>query len=141
MTENFKFIGIIFFAGILIYAIISLFGMQFKIAEGMTNNDDSTKSNKTLENGIAGGSNNYAEAVKSQAVKLQDELLVSKYRKDYENAIIHLDDLTGFMMVKVALSIKITNNPKELATQLNDLNILKQAKDSLNATMKFLDSQ
>lgn len=141
MTENFKFIGIIFFAGILIYAIITLFGMQFKITEGMTNNDDSTKSNKTLEMGIAGNSNNYAEAIKSQAVKLQDELLVSKYRKDYENAIIHLDDLTGLMMLKVALSMKITNDPKEVATQLNNLNILKQAKDSLNTTMKFLDSQ
>lgn len=142
MSESLKLIGIIFFAGLLIYIIMILFKAQFRMVEGMTNEDNSTVTvNAKSGTGIAGSSTNYAEAIKSQVVKLQDELLISKYRKDYENAIIHLDDLAGLMMIKVALSMKITNDPKEAVTQLNNLNILKQAKESLNSTMKFLDSQ
>jgi hypothetical protein len=142
MSESLKLIGIIFFAGLLIYIIMILFKAQFRMVEGMTNEDNSTVTVNTKSGtGIAGGSTNYAEAIKSQVVKLQDELLISKYRKDYENAIIHLDDLAGLMMIKVALSMKITNDPKEAVAQLNSLNILKEAKESLNSTMKFLDSQ
>lgn len=139
MTESLKLIGIIFFAGLLIYIIMILFKAQFRMVEGMTNEDTSTATKSS--SGVAGSSTNYAEAIKSQVIKLQDELLISKYRKDYENAIIHLDDLAGLMMIKIALSMKITNDPKEAVAQLNSLNILKQAKESLNSTMKFLDSQ
>lgn len=141
MTESLKLIGILFFAGLLIYIIMILFKAQFRMVEGMTNEDSSTTTSSKPSSGIAGSSTNYSEAIKSQVIKLQDELLISKYRKDYENAIIHLDDLTGLMMIKVALSMKTSNDPKEAVAQLNSLNILKQAKESLNSTMKFLDSQ
>ena len=58
-------------------------------------------------------------------------MLVAKYRKDYETAIINLDDYIGYLMIKQTLNIEAINN----------LNILKGSKEALNATMTFLDKQ
>lgn len=139
MSEILKLIGIIFFSGIIIYIIITLFKAQSGIVEGMTN-ETTTTATSTGGSGEAGSAANYAEKIKAQVVKIQDELLISKYRKDYENTIIHLNDLVGMMMIKQVQNMK-AGDQKEVVTSLNSLNILKQAKESLNATMKFLDGQ
>ena len=68
------------------------------------------------------------------------ELLISKYRKDYENVIIEIDDLIGYNMLKLILNMNASSN-EALITSLNNLNTLKNAKDSLNITMKFLDTK
>lgn len=130
--EMFKLIGIVIVATFIIYMVIKMFQLQVRVVEGLTNNDSATT-------GEAGTSSSYAAAVKSQVVKLQDELLISKYRKDYETAIINLDDYFSFMMLKQALNMKTDGTANIEA--VNALNSLKGAKDSLNATMKFLDSQ
>ncbi len=128
----FKLIGIVIVATFIIYMVIKMFQLQVRVVEGLTNNDSATT-------GEAGTSSSYAAAVKAQVVKLQDELLISKYRKDYETAIINLDDYFSFMMLKQALNMKSDGTANIEA--VNALNSLKGAKDSLNATMKFLDSQ
>ncbi len=130
--EIFKLIGIVIVATFIIYMVIKMFQLQVRVVEGLTNNDSATT-------GEAGTSSSYAAAVKAQVVKLQDELLISKYRKDYETAIINLDDYFSFMMLKQALNMKTDGTANIEA--VNALNSLKGAKDSLNATMKFLDSQ
>jgi hypothetical protein len=130
--EIFKLIGIVIVATFIIYMVIKMFQLQVRVVEGLTNNDSATT-------GEAGTSSSYAAAVKAQVVKLQDELLISKYRKDYETAIINLDDYFSFMMLKQALNMKTDGTANVEA--VNALNSLKGAKDSLNATMKFLDSQ
>jgi len=130
--EMFKLIGIVIVATFIIYMVIKMFQLQVRVVEGLTNNDSATT-------GEAGTSSSYAAAVKAQVVKLQDELLISKYRKDYETAIINLDDYFSFMMLKQALNMKTDGTANIEA--VNALNSLKEAKDSLNATMKFLDSQ
>ena len=68
-------------------------------------------------------------------------MLVSKYRKDYENAIINLDDYIGYLMLKQSLNIKTDGDMKTIVESLNMLNTLKNSKDALNATMSFLDKQ
>ena len=132
--EMFKLIGIAIVATFIIYMVIKMFQLQVRVVEGLTNNDS-----VTVTTGEAGTSSSYAAAVKAQVVKLQDELLISKYRKDYETAIINLDDYFSFMMLKQALNMKTDGTANIEA--VNALNSLKGAKDSLNATMKFLDSQ
>jgi hypothetical protein len=135
--EIFKLIGITIVAAFIIYMIIKMFQLQVRVVEGLTNQSDST----APVTGEAGTSSSYAAAVKAQVVKLQDELLISKYRKDYENAIINLDDYVSFLMLKQALNVKTDGDIKSNIESINNLNSLKSAKDSLNVTMKFLDSQ
>lgn len=114
-----------------------MFQLQTTIVEGMTNAD----TNVSPSTGEAGTSSSYAAAIKAQVVKLQDELLIAKYRKEYESVIINLDDYIGYLMIQQTLNMKLDGNKKDIMEAINNLNSLKTSKDALNATMTFLDKQ
>ena len=107
------------------------------VVEGLSNLDNTG----TPSSGEAGTSASYAASIKAQVVKLQDELLVAKYRKDYETAIINLDDYVGYLMLQQALNMKLGGDLKTNIDSINNLNILKNSKESLNVAMTFLDKQ
>jgi hypothetical protein len=138
--DLFKLVGLLFVSLFIIYIIIKLFHLQASVIEGLTN-PDSTTSTSNPVSGEAGTAASYAAGIKAQVVKLQDELLISKYRKDYETAIINLDDYCGMLMIQQALNMNTSGDIKSNIEKLNNMNTLKQAKESLNMTMKFLDSQ
>jgi hypothetical protein len=104
------------------------------LIEGMTAADASGNS---VTNGIAGNAASYAAALKAEAIKIQDTFLISKYRADYESAIINVDDLINNLMLKAALSVNQTN-PIE---SIEKLSKMQQAKMALNSVMKFIDTQ
>lgn len=135
--DLFKMVGILFVSLFIIYIIVKMFHLQASVVEGLTNPDSTTSS----VSGEAGTSASYAAGIKAQVVKLQDELLISKYRKDYETAIINLDDYCGMLMLQNALNLNTSGDLKTNIEKLNNMNTLRQAKDSLNVAMKFLDSQ
>jgi len=137
--EFFKIIGILLVSFFIIYMVVKMFKLQATVLEGLTNGTDDTDSNPS--SGEAGTATSYAAAIKALTVKLQDELLISKYRKDYENVIINLDDLMGYIMLKLVLNLKITDNFTANMMVIDNINNLKTARDSLNSTMTFLDKQ
>ena len=140
--EFFKIIGIVIVCFFIIYMVMKMFQLQTSVIEGLTNADGTISPAATAPtSGEAGTAASYAAAIKAQVVKLQDELLVPKYRKDYETAIINLDDYIGYLMIKQTLNMKLDGNMKSNIEAVNNLNILKNAKESLNATMTFLDKQ
>lgn len=140
--EFFKIIGIIIVSFFIIYFTMKILHPQSNVIEGLTNADGTISPSATPpSSGEAGTASSYAAAIKAQVVKLQDELLVPKYRKDYETAIINLDDYIGYLMIKQTLNMKLDGDMKSNIEAVNNLNILKNAKDSLNATMTFLDKQ
>lgn len=140
--EFFKIVGILIVCFFIIYMVVKMFHLQTSVIEGLTNGSDSTNtSTVTPASGEAGTATSYAAAIKAQSVKLQDELLIAKYRKDYEAAIINLDDYIGYLMIKQSLNMKPAGDIKSNLDAINALNILKSAKESLNATMTFLDKQ
>jgi hypothetical protein len=111
--------------------------------EGMTTSTDasgnpttSTTPTTPTTNGIAGNAATYAAQLKLAVIKSQDELLISKYRTDYENAVLNLDDYLNCMMLQTALSVNL-NNPQISIAKLAQM---QQAKIALNSTMKFVDS-
>jgi hypothetical protein len=63
-------------------------------------------------------------------------MLISKYRSDYETAILNLDDLVNNLMLKTALSVDQDKPQQSLMT----LSQLQQSKVALNGIMKFIDS-
>jgi|694.fasta_scaffold18001_5 hypothetical protein len=135
MTEFIKTIGVLIVAFMTVYVIITLTQSKNNsgIIEGMEN-ETAPKS------GEAGSAASYADSIKAQNVKIQDELLVPKYRKDYENTIIHMDDLVGTMMIKQIQNMTVGgSDSKSLMLSLNNLNTLKMAKESLGVAMKYLD--
>jgi len=130
-------VGSVIFGVISIYLIIRFFTMQKKFIEGLTNQTNNTLST----NGEAGSSTAYASTVKAKTVQLQDELLISKYRKDYENIIINMDDYIGMLMLKQLVNINPNADLKINIEAISNLNSLKASKDTLNSIMKFLDTQ
>ena len=120
----------------LIFFIVGL-GMNIlntnqKKREGLTNQGS---------NGEAGNANNFAATIKAQTVILQDSLLVPKYRTDYENVIINMDDYLNMLMLKQVLNIDTTKDAQTNITNLEALNTISSAKKNLNDVMVFIDKQ
>jgi hypothetical protein len=136
---NKQLINLLFILAICFAAYILFRNLDFK--EGMTTDSStstatSNSTTTTTTNGIAGSATNYAANIKSMTIKNQDVLLISKYRNDYENAILNLDDLINTMMLQTALTV---DNSKPMAS-IEKLNQLNSAKVSLNSVMKFVDA-
>jgi hypothetical protein len=127
LLNLFIFLGICF-VGYLIFSNLSL-------KEGMTTTDGSGNNLSSSLNGIAGNAATYAANIKSQTVKLTDTLLVSKYRSDYETAILNMDDLINALMLETTLKID-ASKPSEGLEKLVKLNQVKAALDNV---MKFVD--
>ncbi len=120
------FIGIC----ILIYYIFS----NINVKEGLENASSSTTSSSS-SNGVAGNAAAYSANIKAQVIKLQDTTLISKYRSDYENVVINMDDLVNNLMLQVTLNVD-QSKPEASLAKLAQLN---QAKAALNNVMKFID--
>jgi len=127
----FLFIGICF----VVYILFRNFNYGYK--EGMTTTDASGNSVITPQNGIATNAASYSATIKSANMKINDELLVSKYKSDYENIILNMDDMLNNLMLQTTLSVD-TTNPQSSIKQLAEMN---QAKAALNNVMKYLDKQ
>jgi hypothetical protein len=109
--------------------------------EGMTDSTTDASGNPapppgSITNGVAGNAAGYAAQLKSAVIKSQDELLITKYRSDYENAVLNLDDYLNTIMLQTALSVN-QNNPQQSIAKLAQM---QQAKVALNSIMKFVDS-
>jgi hypothetical protein len=133
LMNLFLFIGIC----LVVYFLFRNFNYnnQYSLIEGMT--DASGNAVTPTGNGIAGNSPAYGAQIKAATIKFQDTFLISKYRSDYETAILNLDDLVNNLMLKTVLSID-TSNPVDDLKKLADMN---QAKIALNNVMKFVDKQ
>jgi len=141
MTEIYNFL--IFIAICLIlYLVFRSFQYNPMLIEGMTDVSGNKTKSGTSEsemsgNGMAGNAATYAAALKANTINSLDSLMISKYRGDYESAIINLDDTIDILMLKTALNF---NQDKPMDT-LEKLSKMQQAKVALNSVMKFVDSQ
>lgn len=86
--------------------------------------------------GYAGNAAEYGAAIKANVIKNQDVLLISKYRNDYENVVLNMDDLVNNLMLTTVLTIDKAN-PQVGLERLTKLN---ESKAALNNVMKFIDS-
>jgi len=127
MKQDLKILFIFFTICVIAYLIF--INLPFK--EGMTTD----ASGNTITNGLAGNAQAYGATIKAETIKLQDMLLISKYRKDYENVILNLEDLISNMMLQTVLNTN-TSNPEQALTKLNSLH---QSKIALNEVMSFVD--
>ena len=116
----------------LIFIIFSTMNFGYKKKEGF----DASNNSSSNINGFAGNAQYYVSGIKDKVIKLQDTMLLSKYRADYENVIMSLDDLVDNLMLEKALSITTDNTQKSL----QELVTLNDSKTALNNVMKFIDS-
>jgi hypothetical protein len=122
------------------YLVYSTF--FFKKREGLETATATTSSSSSSANGIAGNAATYAATIKQKTVNLNDTLLISKYRKDYETQILNIDDLVNSMMLNTVASIDTSsaNTPSKMIESMKLLNEMSAAKESLNKVMKFVEN-
>jgi hypothetical protein len=133
LMNLFLFIAICFVAYILFRNFE--YNSAYGIIEGMT--DGSGNITPSSTNGVAGNAASYGATIKAANIKMQDTFLISKYRSDYETAILNLDDLLSSLMLQTALTVD-TKSPQAAIKQLAEMN---QAKSALNTVMKYVDKQ
>ena len=129
---------------IFLLIIILFFAHNASKKEGLETMDATASAPTLVPVGEAGGAAAYAAAVKLNMTKMQDTLLVKKYKKDYESVILNMDDLVNNMMLKYTLNMKTDKNTmdeNDIVKQLQVLNVLQNSKVALNSVMKFIDSQ
>jgi len=131
--DLFKLIGIIIFICFLAYICVKSLTFQTSIIEGLTNNDGGGEN-------IGSGAATFSTKISARTAQLKDRLNIEKYRKDYENVIIHLDDyITGIMLGDI-LSMNADNiSQDEVVKMMERINVLKQGKESLNVIMAGVD--
>jgi hypothetical protein len=145
MTEELcKIIGIIIIIGFLLFLAVKSLKLQLGMIEGFVGSaqPNAIATGSSGENGIAGNAGQYSGDIKTQVIKMQDTMLIAKYRKDYENTIINLDDYVNYMMLKTILNLNTDSSGSQAQNlqMLDNLNTLNGAKVSLNAVMKFVDN-
>jgi len=133
MTETFFKTLIVIAIIIIVFYLVFSSIKKFGVLEGLENMQ--TK----ISGGETSGSASFAAQIKAEVIRMQDSLLISKYRKEYESAIINLEDLINFTMLKLVLNMN-TDSMKDIKN-VETLNTLDKAKATLNNIMKFVDRQ
>lgn len=133
----FLYVVVFLVSSYVLYSI--LYPNPYSIMEGMSTDDISststTSTSTSTSNGIAGNAAAYGANLKAQSIKAQDSFLISKYRTDYENVIVNMDDLVNSLMLQTTLSV----DPSSPQDSLGKLVMLNNAKAALNNVMKFID--
>ena len=93
----------------------------------------------TVEDGEGSGAETYLEHVKSEVVQLQDELLISKYKGEYTNILVQVDDYLNLAMLKQTLNLKFKSDGSIPVIDFKQLGSLYNAKKALNETMTYVD--
>ena len=117
MNEDmFKIVGIIVIVGFLIYLATKAINIHLNAMEGFSmptipgvNSTASTSSGET-----SGSVGKAAEAFKTATIQLQDTLLINKYRNDYENLIMNMDDYFKLLVIS-----SLSNNKYDEAVKYN----------------------
>jgi len=111
--------------------------------EGLTTLSDSKSKNNLGNsfNGVAGNAANYEKKIEGHTAKMVDGMLIPKYRGDYEQVLLHLENFHNANLLNKLLNYNL-NDPTKSSEELSDIvkhhdNVVQ----SLNNAMKFLDTQ
>ena len=131
MKENdmIMYIGLISLVLFLFFIISRVFTFQTSMMEGLTNKDSQTQPiNVTV--GKVENINKVSE----------DHLFIEKYRSDYEDLIIHLEETTNLDMMRLIKqhgnNIEQGKTVDEQMKTIKKINELNQLKESLNSSIK-----
>ena len=135
------YVNLVIFMAICVMVYILFRNFNYK--EGMATDASGNTQAASVSANSGGNAAAYAATIKNATVKLQDTLLVSKYKTDYENVILNLDDLVTSLMLTAALSINTTGGQGQTNAipALIQIGQLGKTQEALNNLMKFIDSQ
>ena len=127
----YKYIGIFVIALFFLFIVVRTLNFQAKVLEGLTTGSGATDKS------------NIPAAINANTTILEDSLLLSKYKKNYEDIIINLENNINFNILNgiVSNAETLSKNPMDPAAlqMVASINSLKTFKDTLNDSMIFLN--
>lgn len=139
---DYNIIMYIIIAIIIVYILFSILGTA-KTVEGMTDKKNDTKSYTDL---VAEGA---YKQMKTVIQKNDDIMLLDKYKSDYEDVLIDMEELLNqIILMEVILtssaigSKNIMFGMEKVNTEtLDKLNNLYKLRDNLSSTMDYIDGK
>ena len=132
--DLYSVVGCLFIVIVLVAVGSNILKHQKRVVEGMANGSSTTTDKDKI-----------STAVKSSGDKIADSVLVSKYRRSYEDTIIELEHVTNLAMIKAVSdnAETIASNPSSASAQraMEAINTMDSFRKSLNTTMLALDKQ
>lgn len=156
------YIGIFVLVLFAIYIILKLATTQFKVVEGLVGgNRNGVNTPQSYMDILANGDD---KTLRTGIEKMNDSLLISKYKSDYEDVLIDLEEIINQNLLYYTLHIASnvdgktgllkfsnananTNTKNGIETDgvsletLQTLNELYKYKENLNTTMKYIDGK
>jgi hypothetical protein len=115
------------------------------LIEGMDNNNQGTKNGPET---IGTKLTDYNSNIKKSNVLSTDSFLIDKYREDFENLVLGLEQYGNNLMLHKILSVsdlisknKIDdpNSSRKIINEMDQTNKIKQFLESLNSVIKYID--
>ena len=142
--DIYQYLGLFFMVIFVSYILIRTLRFQSKIFEGLTNSKKpviSKENNGKLSDTI--NSN-----IKNVNIKMSEVLSLDKYKTNYENLIISLEEYSNAMMFakimrignKIGLLTKDDHITDDIIHEIDNANKLAYFIDTLNVGMKFIDN-
>lgn len=154
------YIGIFVLGLFAIYIILKLATTQFKVVEGLVGgNTNGVNTPQSYMDILANGDD---KTLRTGIEKMNDSLLINKYKSDYEDVLIDLEEIINQNLLYYTLHIasnvdgktgllkfsnRNTNTKNGIETDgvsletLQTLNELYKYKENLNTTMKYIDGK
>ena len=145
-----KYIGVAILILFMIYFVAHMGATQKRLVEGLRNRDDDDDDNGNDNDSSNCGANSekIAEKVKDMKTSILDGLLIDKYRDNYEDILINLDDWASASILKALVCGKIdpsddvtsdNSRAKKTIATIALVKDLDKFRDILNNSMKSLD--
>lgn len=135
----YKYVGLGVIIFVVLYFVLKSLTFQANIIETMANGATSASDNGSTDK------DKVPAAIKSNTNNVEDSLLITKYRKFYEDSIIDLDSNISTNILSLVLNNAelISRDPgsDEAQKLITKINAMKQFRDGLNDAMKTLDKK
>ena len=151
--ELYKYLGLSIAVILVVYIGVKTLKFQSKMVEGLTTQTKSSQPATTAPSNLndfvllENSAKELFDNIKTRNDKLNDIISIEKYRSDYENLLMVLEEYTNNMMFGkiITVSNKVQQNGVgknltwEILYEIDNANKLKTFVETLNSTMKYID--
>ena len=96
--------------------------------------------NSAIKEGFS-DSSDFAKSIKSKNDQIKDELLVGKYRTEYENILMDMDEYVNLVVLKELVNGMGLKDKNDITmADIDTLQQYKHLRENIEDTMKFMDS-
>lgn len=137
MEDLYKQIGLVTVVLVSIYFFYKVLQINTSIMEGFVSKKSKKAASKSHVSEIR-------DSMKKKTEHLKDTLLIGKYKTDYEDIILELEDYLNLSMLQAINILSSTSKDslgKDDIELINNINSVNKFKNTLNGVMKFIDKQ